>query len=108
MEDSFPIEFQECEKCGETKTVAQLACAGDPNVAEGVFISMGKEIVPVGDMSKVAGLTVRAVVLDWDICAACGTKRYTRAEIQQIPIRMQMGGQGGQARGGKPPFFGKG
>jgi len=94
--------FPKCRECGSQETVAALACVGEPSIPEGTFASLEKGFVPIQDMNKISTLTVKGIVYHYDVCARCGTRRCTKAEILSAPITAQ------QQSTVRPAGFGKG
>ncbi len=98
----FPIIFPKCPACGCPDTVARLACADDPSVDPTAFASLEKLLVPIQDLSKLTTPTVKAFVVHYDVCAQCGTRYCTKAEIIFMPVRLAPGTPG--TPGARPPF----
>jgi len=84
-----PIEFEKCPVCSSKQTVSRLACANEPSIAPGTFVSLDKLVTPIQDVNKIATPIVKAIVTHFDVCAACGTRYCTRAEIMSIPVEIQ-------------------
>lgn len=86
---TLPIEFKKCPVCGTKETVCRVACAGDPAIPEGTFVSLDKVIVPIQDINKISTPTVRSIFVHYDVCAKCGTRYCTRADFTSIPVTIQ-------------------
>lgn len=95
---SFPIEFKECPICHSKETVCRLACADEPSIPKDVFVSLDKTFTPIQDVSKVVSPLIRGILVHYDVCANCGTRYCTRAEIISAPVSVQ-------PRPGSPPRF---
>lgn len=108
-ESRFPIEFKKCPNCGSTETVAELAVQ-EAEKTKGVrretpFASLEKVIIPLANPGKTAKLTLPMVVCHYDVCANCGLRYCTKAEIIDAPIKFSLPGQpppGMDFRGGRP------
>jgi len=95
----FPIEFNECPICHCQETVCREACADEPSVPNDVFVSLEKVFTPIQQPGQLLGLLVKGIMTHFDICAKCGTRYCTKAEIVSMPLTVQ------QASGqNKPPF----
>ena len=86
---SFPIEFVKCPSCGCKDTVCRLACADEPSIPKGTFASLEKLAVPIQDLNKITTPTVKSILVHYDVCAKCGTRYCTRAEIFSVPVTIQ-------------------
>ncbi len=95
-EQQLPITFPKCPVCGHDQTVTQLACADEPSIAKGTFVSMEKVVTPITQPTALVGPFVKALVASFDVCAACGTRYCTRVEKMNVPTGMQV-------QQGKPP-----
>lgn len=78
----FRLDFDHCPAC-------RLGCEGETKIPEGTFVSLEKVITPLVEPHKITGLTVPALIVHYDVCAACGTRYCTRVEKQNIPIQFQ-------------------
>lgn len=89
----FPIEFEECPSCRSKDTVCRLACADETSIPKGVFVSMEKVFTPIQDVTKLLGPLVKGILCHFDVCAKCGTRYCTRAEIANLPVNIDMAPQ---------------
>ena len=83
----FPKEFTRCPTCHGTETVARKACEDEPSVEKGVFVSLGKEIVPITTPSGVIGAGVKCIIVHYDVCWKCGTRYAVKAEKAILPTK---------------------
>lgn len=81
----FPIEFPKCPSCGSKHTISRLACADEPSITKGTFTSLERYFTAFQDISKVMGLMIKGILCHYDVCATCGLRYCTRAEITSIP-----------------------
>lgn len=95
----FLKEFSKCPICYSKETVCRLACADEPSIQKDVFVSLDKVFTPIQDISKVVSPLVRGILVHYDVCANCGTRYCTRAEVVSAPVSVQ------QAPIGNPPQF---
>ena len=89
-EIQFPVDFK-CPKCGETKTLCQVACEEQikrGNIKMGTFVSIRKEATPLVGPTSAIALTVPAIIVHHDICI-CGFEYVTRVEKVSVPVTMQ-------------------
>ena len=91
---SFPIEFPKCPNCGSMDTVCRLACADDPSIPKGTFLSLEKKIAPLQDFTKIATPTTKVLMSHYDTCAKCGLSRCTRVEKTTMPTDVLMKAMG--------------
>jgi len=96
---SFPIEFPKCPNCGSMDTVCRLACADDPSIPKGTFLSLEKKIAPLQDFTKIATPTTKVLMSHYDTCAKCGLSRCTRVEKTTMPTDVLMQAMGLQVGG---------
>jgi hypothetical protein len=105
-ESRFPIEFPKCPNCGSTETVTELAVQEIEKRTGvkrgGPFASFEKVLAPLVAPQKVTGVTLPMLLCHWDVCAGCGQRRCTKAEIIDAPITMAQPPGGRQ---GRPPGF---
>lgn len=85
----FPVTFDKCPVCGERDTVTRQACKNEPSVPKDTFISMDKVVTPIQDPNKISLPQVKCLLTHYDICARCGTRYCTRAEIKFLPVTTQ-------------------
>ena len=85
----FPIEFVKCPNCGCKDTVCRLACADEPSIPKDTFVSLEKVISPFQQSSSIIGPFIKAIVCHYDVCAKCGLRYCTRAEIANVPVQVQ-------------------
>ena len=85
----FPIEFEQCPQCGCKDTVCRLACADEPSIPKGTFVSLEKLFTPIQDINKIMAPMIKGILSYFDICAKCGTRYCTRAEITTAPVTIQ-------------------
>ena len=85
----FPMEFEKCPVCHSKDTVCRLACADDSSIPKGAFVSLEKVFTPIQDLNKITTPTVKGIVTHFDICAKCGTRYCTKAEIGSVPVMIQ-------------------
>jgi hypothetical protein len=82
----LPIEFPVCPICHSKETVARLACANEPSIPKGVFVSLEKVFTPIQDINKIAIPIIKEILVHYDVCVHCGTRYCTRAEIISVPV----------------------
>ena len=82
----LPIEFPLCPICYSQGTVARIACADEPSLPKGIFVSLEKVFTPIQNINKIATPVVRGIMVHYDVCVNCGTRYCTRAEIISAPI----------------------
>ncbi len=85
----FPIEFTVCPICHSKDTVCRLACADELSIPKGTFVSLEKVPTPIQDLNKITTPTVRGILSHYDVCAKCGTRYCTKAEIITMPVMIQ-------------------
>jgi len=85
----FPIEFPRCPVCHCADTVCRLACTDEPSIPKGTFVSLDKVFTPIQDLNKITTPTVKGLLTHFDICARCGTRYCTKAEITSVPVTIQ-------------------
>lgn len=90
----LPIEFSKCPNCNSKDTICRLACANDPSIPKGTFVSLEKTVTPIQDANRFTIPAVKAILVHYDVCAKCGTRYCTRAEMVSVPVTIQ--GQPGQ------------
>ena len=95
---TFSMEFKECPNCKSTETVCRLACADEPSIPKGTFVSLEKFFCPFQEPGRAVGLTVKGILVHFDVCAKCGTRYSTKAEIASVPVTVQ------QFPSKNPPF----
>jgi uncharacterized protein YoaH (UPF0181 family) len=82
----LPIEFLECPICHSQGTVARIACADEPSLPKGIFVSLEKVFTPIQDINKIATPVVKGILVHYDVCVECGTRYCTKAEIISAPV----------------------
>ena len=85
----FPIEFNKCPNCSCTETVTRLACADEPSIPKGTFVSLEKLFTPIQDINKILAPMIKGILSHFDICSKCGTRYCTKAEIITAPVTIQ-------------------
>jgi len=85
----FPIEFDKCPACHHKHTVCRLACADEPSIPKGTFVSLDKVFTPIQDLNRITTPTVKGILTHFDICARCGTRFCTKAEIVSAPVTIE-------------------
>ena len=85
----FPIEFPKCPSCGCKDTICRLACADEPSIPKGTFVSLEKLATPIQDLNRITTPTVKAIISHFDICAKCGLRYCTKAETTSLPVNIQ-------------------
>lgn len=83
---TFPMLFPKCRECGSRDTVGAIGLAGEPSYPEDTFGSIEKIFVPLQDITKLSIPSVRGILVHFDVCARCGTRRCTKAEVLSVPI----------------------
>lgn len=78
-----------CPICHSKGTVARLACANEPSLPKGIFVSMEKIFTPIQDISKIATPVIKGVLVHYDVCVNCGTRYCTKAEIISAPVEVR-------------------
>lgn len=86
----FPKDFNDCPVCHTGETICRLACDGEPSIPKGTFVSLEKVFTPIQDVAKLIGPLVKGIMCHYDVCANCGTKYCTRAEIISVPATVTM------------------
>jgi len=99
---TFPMLFPKCRECGSRDTVTAIGLAEEPSYPKGAFGSIEKAFIPLQDLTKLSVPTVRGILVHYDVCARCGTRRCTKAEILSLPM------PAGQVPGFPVAGFGKG
>ena len=108
-ETVLPLTFPKCPVCGHDQTVTQIACADEPSITPGTFVSLEKVVTPILQPSSMLAPMIKALVVSFDVCAKCGTRYCTRAEKTNVPVQVQV--QQGRPGGNMPPGglpFGRG
>lgn len=82
-------KFSKCPICGCKDTVCRLACADDASIPEGAFISLEKMFTPIQDMTKLISPTIKGILCHYDVCAKCGHRYCTQAEITSMPVEIR-------------------
>jgi hypothetical protein len=98
-------EFPVCPNCGSSELISKLGCAGlveKGKIKADAPTHLEVQVIPI-EQPMMAGVMVSAIVIHWDICAGCGRRRCTWADVQQVPVQMQ----GGMPRGGSSMNFPK-
>jgi len=85
----FPVTFKKCPVCGCTDTITQIACKNEPSIPKGTFVSLMKEVTPIQDPNKITLPQVKAIMTHYDVCARCGTRYCTMADIVMVPVTVQ-------------------
>lgn len=85
----FPIEFHKCPICRSRETVCRQACADEPSIPKGTFVSLEKVFTPIQDMNKITTPLITVVICHYDVCANCGHRFCTRAEKTTIPVTIE-------------------
>lgn len=85
----FPIEFEKCPTCYSKDTICRLACTDEPSIPKGAFVSLEKVFTPIQDVNKITTPIIKGILTHYDICARCGTRYCTRAEITLAPVTKQ-------------------
>lgn len=85
---AFLIEFPVCPSCGSKDTVCRLACADERFISKEAFVSLEKVFTPIQDASRVTTPLVRGILCHFDVCATCGLRYCTRAEIMSVPVQV--------------------
>jgi len=81
----FPMIFERCPICGCKNTVCREACADEPSIPKGTFVSMEKKITPIQNLTAISTPTTRVLLRHYDTCAKCGLDYCTRVEKTTIP-----------------------
>jgi hypothetical protein len=85
----LPIVFDKCPVCGEHDTVCQIACKDEPSVPKGSHVSIDKLVTPIQDPNAITLPTCKCIITHWDVCASCGTRYCTKAEVKSLPVTTQ-------------------
>ena len=85
----FPVIFSECPICHSKDTVCRLACADESSIPKGTFVSLDKLFTPIQDINRIATSMIKGILSHFDICAECGTRYCTKAEITSAPVTIQ-------------------
>jgi len=85
----FPIEFPDCPLCHSKDTVCRLACADESSIPKEAFPSLEKCFTPIQDVAKISTSTVRGILCHYDVCADCGLRYCTRAELKNMPVEIR-------------------
>ena len=96
----FPIEFKKCPQCGCKDTVCRLACADEPSIPKGTFVSLEKKITPIQDFMRISTPTTKILLRHYDSCSKCGFDYCTRVDKTTMPTDalMKMMGLGIQVK----------
>lgn len=84
----LPIEFAKCPQCGCKDTVCRIGCADEPSIPKGTFVSLEKIVTPIQQPTSIIGPFIKAIVCHYDVCAKCGLRYCTKAEITSVPIEI--------------------
>ena len=90
----FPLLYPKCESCGSLKTVANEVCKDDSSYPEATFFSLEKMATSIQDPLKIFSPTTKGIMVHYDVCFKCGTKRCTKVEPTSIPTDMLLAGMG--------------
>lgn len=83
----LPLAFPRCPDCDCEKTVSKLIAQEMQKGTTPAFSSLKQLTMPLEDPRK-AVLSVRTLIIHWDICAKCGKEYCTKVEIQNAPIKI--------------------
>lgn len=85
----FPVSFERCPVCHHGETVCRQACKDEPSIPKDTFVSMEKVVTPIQDPNKISLPQVKCLMTHYDVCARCGTRYCTMAEIKFLPVTVQ-------------------
>lgn len=85
----FPMEFLRCPICRCADTICRHACADEPSIPKGTFVSLDKVFTPIQDLNRITTPTVKGILTHFDICARCGNRYCTKAEIVSAPVTIE-------------------
>ena len=77
----FLKEFNECPICHCKDTLCRQACADEPTIPIGTFVSMDKKVTPIQDFTKISTPTTRVLYRQYDTCAECGLDYCVKVEL---------------------------
>ena len=77
--------FDKCPICHSKDTVSRLACADEPTISKGTFVSLEKKITPIQDFMKISTPTTRILLRHYDTCSKCGFDYCTRVDKTTMP-----------------------
>ena len=108
----FPKVYSKCPRCGCEKTICQEAWREE--VKEGHISQESKDVpvaldrmgTPLTDPRRGVGLSVRVLLISYDVCWKCGLRYAVRAEKQIAPVQMQPRGNTNPPYG-MPPGMGR-
>lgn len=85
----LPIEFEKCPVCHSKDTICRLVCADEPSIPKGTFVSLEKLFTPIQDINRIVAPMIKGILVHFDICAKCGHRYCTKAEITSAPVQIQ-------------------
>jgi hypothetical protein len=110
--DRLVADFPKCYQCGSLDRISDMATAEQKaagKIPVDTFTLLEQKITPL-EQPQLAGVLIPVVIHSYDVCGNCGAPRCTRVELKRLPVQMQgqPPAQGGNHRGGMPPFMGRG
>ena len=87
----FPVEYKECPVCKCQDTICRKAHDLEGNFPKDKFLSLEQTMTALQDPTRLATPTIKVVLAHYDVCAKCGIRRCTRAEITSMPVQVNMG-----------------
>jgi hypothetical protein len=91
IEPKIIADFPKCMDCGCEVTISRLGTAElreSGKLAEDAFTMLEQSIIPL-EQPALAAVTVRCIQTFYDVCAECGRRRCTRAQVIQAPVQVQ-------------------
>lgn len=90
-EPKIIAEFPRCPVCDCEETISQIGTAElreKGKLTQDGFTLLEQSIIPL-EQPALAAVTVSCIQTFYDVCAKCGTRRCTRAQVIQAPVQVQ-------------------
>jgi len=89
----FPIKYPECPICHSKECIGsaafdELVQQGNKNIPVDTFKALEAQQLPLEDPRTAKG-TFPMLVIAYDVCAKCGTKRVVKVEMLDVPVMIQ-------------------
>ncbi len=82
---SYSVVFPKCWNCGSEELVSQQATAEEREAGtmpKDIYLTTEATIIGVSPISGMG----KAILVRYDICARCGTRRCTKAERETVAL----------------------
>ena len=87
------MEVKECPICHCPDTVARKAFeVAEVEAPAGAFIAMEMKLIHLQSPGLVT-VTVKTMVVAYDVCLKCGTQYVTRSTVSKMPVTFQQQGR---------------